>query len=351
MVVGLPIRSNYISVPDESEVPNYWARTMIDDVDVAQATRVRALAIADLTDEEIYREHGYIPRTAEIRLINAIVAEMVDPYFAAKAPLRARRRQGSFLFYLILHCANLREALDAVERYLFVIRPTLAVSITEQDDEVEVIIEAEGRKGGPQMAVWGIAALVATLRMAVAREDLPREIHIVDTLPADIDGWSTALGVTIRDGMPQCRMAFSREQAEYPIFSADGELKRYLLAVAETMRDIAGDRGGHARHKVELALVDLLPRGTTTLAHVAGELGVSVRSLQRGLAQEGVTFATVLGETRQRMAIDYLADDKMPLAHIALMLGYTDQSAFSRAFKAMTGFTPGVYRRSITPAA
>jgi AraC-like DNA-binding protein len=79
-------------------------------------------------------------------------------------------------------------------------------------------------------------------------------------------------------------------------------------------------------------------------------MGMSARTLQRQLKERGVDFKQLTDETRRRFAINYLKERKHTLTEVAFLLGYSEVSAFNRAFKRWTGSTPLEYRRSVSTA-
>lgn len=103
--------------------------------------------------------------------------------------------------------------------------------------------------------------------------------------------------------------------------------------------------------KVRAALMPLLPHGAVTIDRIASEVGTSTRSIQRYLREEGTTFQRVLDALRKDVALTYLEDRTRSLAEVALMLGFSDQSTFHRAFVRWTGRTPGDVRRAARSAA
>lgn len=80
--------------------------------------------------------------------------------------------------------------------------------------------------------------------------------------------------------------------------------------------------------------------------HVASQLGISVRNLQRRLRPLGTTYQQLLDEARQELAIKLIAEGDQPLYEIAYLVGYTEPSAFYKAFRRWTGMTPGEFRQS-----
>jgi AraC-like DNA-binding protein len=104
------------------------------------------------------------------------------------------------------------------------------------------------------------------------------------------------------------------------------------------------DTSPDLRHRVETIIAKLLRRGEAETKAVAQELGMSVRTLARRLGELGVSFARILDELRQDLAVRYLRDPDLGLSQIAFLLGYSEPSAFSHAFRRWTRTTPGEWR-------
>jgi AraC-like DNA-binding protein len=97
---------------------------------------------------------------------------------------------------------------------------------------------------------------------------------------------------------------------------------------------------------VRRAIVETMRDGEPTLEQVGRRLAVTPRTLQRRLRDCGVTFKAAVDDTRRRSAVSYLRDPKHTFTEIAYLLGYSEVSAFNRAFRRWTGSTPSRYRRS-----
>lgn len=96
--------------------------------------------------------------------------------------------------------------------------------------------------------------------------------------------------------------------------------------------------------KVRAAIEAQLPDGEPSAERIAQALHLSLRSLQRHLADEGCRFDALLNECRQNLALQHLRDPQCSLAEISHLLGFADTSSFNRAFKRWTGVTPGQFR-------
>ena len=80
---------------------------------------------------------------------------------------------------------------------------------------------------------------------------------------------------------------------------------------------------------------------------VAQQLRMSVRNLQRRLKEAGTNYQSILDDSREALALKLIADDDVPLYEITFLVGYTEPSAFYKAFKRWTGKTPGDFRESV----
>ena len=87
-------------------------------------------------------------------------------------------------------------------------------------------------------------------------------------------------------------------------------------------------------------LLEGLPSGRSTIAEVARALGMSSRTLQRRLHDEGTSFQAVLGATRHKLARHYLGGTELTCSEISFLLGYEEVNSFFRAFHEWTGTSP-----------
>jgi AraC-like DNA-binding protein len=91
-------------------------------------------------------------------------------------------------------------------------------------------------------------------------------------------------------------------------------------------------------------LAEGLSNGQPQLAQIAPRLRMSARTLHRKLEQEGTNFRRVLTEVRRELAVRHLVECRLAIGEIAFLLGFSEVSAFHRAFKHWTGHAPHAYR-------
>ena len=275
-------------------------------------------------------------------------ARALDPGPKATFALRLARgiapRHFGIVGFAALACGTLAEALRRLERYH---RSVYDVNIAQVHPCPEgLCIEWGVERGRPGALVdeTAIAALVQLTRAFTGQPVRALAVDFVNRRPADVRPYEDFFGGPVRFDQPSTRVVLSARDLALPLRGADAALLAVLDAQAEALlQQVAavGEPVGVWRQ----ALVGLIRSGRTQLPDLAQSLQMSPRSLQRRLAEQGQSFQTLLGQTRQQLAEAYLRDPNVELAEVALLLGYSEQSAFTRAFRQWTGQAPLQWRR------
>ena len=113
-----------------------------------------------------------------------------------------------------------------------------------------------------------------------------------------------------------------------------GDLR--LAALPQQSNELEQLRFGIARQLV---------KGESGIEHLAREMATSVRTLQRRLKEEGLSYSELQNDVRRTLALNLLENQTLALGQIAFSLGYSEVSAFNHAFRRWFGQSPGDYRR------
>lgn len=188
-----------------------------------------------------------------------------------------------------------------------------------------------------------LAFLIQLARIATRERVEPLQVSCpVELEPSD--AYLDFLGIrpTLGEAMS---VTFSHADAHRPFLTAsdalwtsfEPELQRRTskLEIEQTMTDRTGS-----------ILLECLPSGEATLQQTARRLGVSARTLQRRLTDEGTTFRSIVQTTREKLARHYLANTTLPYREISFLLGFDEPSSFFRAFHDWSGQTPETFRVS-----
>ncbi|MEO8554100.1 MAG: AraC family transcriptional regulator, partial [Kofleriaceae bacterium] len=145
-------------------------------------------------------------------------------------------------------------------------------------------------------------------------------------------------------GCPANVLVFARDHERLALPARDDKLVALIERHAAWMLGKLGDDRGSLADRVRRALFHLFQRGDMTIERVARTLGTSSRSLQRQLRGEDTSFRELVDEVRREIAIAHIKSGQTPITTIALLLDFSDASAFHRSFRRWTGQSPSEFR-------
>jgi AraC-like DNA-binding protein len=170
----------------------------------------------------------------------------------------------------------------------------------------------------------------------------PVEVQLPRPKPPSDDPWLAAFGCArVRYGQAIASVTYTRDAWHTPLRSAVPLLAQLLdsqrRSVSDQTRIVREARG---------AIRALLADGAAQ-EQVARRLGVSARTLQRGLAEAGLTFRELHADVRAVEAARWLGDSRLRIQDVADRLGFYELASFSRAFRSWTGLSPAAYRKEL----
>ena len=133
---------------------------------------------------------------------------------------------------------------------------------------------------------------------------------------------------------------YRRRFSTCPVVALIFRCSRFSIAADR----LGGPRAATFADRAREALSEELQAGNVTAHGLAARLKVSVRTLHRNLAAERTSYRRVLDQLRLDIAERHLTDDRMSVAEVAFLVGFSELSAFHRAFKRWTGCTPAAFR-------
>ncbi|HEY2774279.1 MAG TPA: AraC family transcriptional regulator [Candidatus Binatia bacterium] len=240
--------------------------------------------------------------------------------------------------------ANLRTALERLVRYHAVLntsvklrlehaenRTHLYCSTLRCDDAVRRVIE-EGRA----------AVVVDLCRSSLSETVNPAQVTFTYPRPDDCSALDGFFHSSFVFAAEEWRLSFHAEDTTRPFLASNRELARSNDHVLDEMLKRLQEDDLVSR--VKRAVIDELPSGTPSEESIAKSLALSGRSLQRRLHDEHTSFTELLSSVRRDLAEQYVRDPHVPVTEISYLLGFSDLSSFSRAFKRWTGTSPASCR-------
>lgn len=248
------------------------------------------------------------------------------------------------LGYAFLSSSTLRTALGRLVRYFKVINENVRFCVEDGADKVHIrFSDQDWLEQLPRTiedARWG--GIVAMCREASGGRVDPLEVcfhHDESACRAEYFGWFRCPVVFASS---ESRLTFDRKDVDRPLPASNRELAHANDRIlASFVRDLTED---DLITRIKSALIEELPSGNPGDALIARAVYLSPRTMQRRLAEEGTSYTQVLDEVRRELAENYISDPDVPLNEVSYLLGFSEMSSFSRAFKRWTGKSPSGYR-------
>lgn len=239
---------------------------------------------------------------------------------------------------------TVREALERVARYIFVLSDTLEYGLREEGETASFhLLGRPALRRGSRLANEGaLAALLSLLRQVATIDIDPVAVRFRHPAPPSTDKHHSYFRCPVRFDAESDAVDFDARTLAVATRLGDEGLSAFLLAQLEELRDQQAERT--LASQVQDAVTDALCDGVPSRDRIARRLGMSERTLHRRLADEGLSYRELANEARRRVAEALLAIPDHSLAEVAFLTGFSDQSAFSRAFKRWSGQTPGAFR-------
>jgi AraC-like DNA-binding protein len=279
------------------------------------------------------------------------LAQTLDPRPALSLRLAAgiSARHFGVVGFAALACPNLFEALQRLERFhnsVYDVNPA-QVELNPSG----LCIEWGTARGRPGALVdeTALASLVQLTRDFTGRRLDPLQVDFVNPPPPELASYLSFFGCPVLFEQPSTRLLLAAPDLALPLRKSDPALLAMLDAQAQALLQQVSQIAAPVA-AFRLSLVGLIREGCPSLAALALAHHISPRSLQRRLAEQGHSFQTLLDATRRQLAEAYLRDSTLELSEIALLLGFSEQSAFTRAFGQWSGMAPAQWRRAYARA-
>lgn len=245
--------------------------------------------------------------------------------------------------------ADIRDALARGERYIALLGDAVTYQMVadERGGATFIIGGRPAHRPGIAVANEGaIAAILSVCRQASVPEAslVPTSVHFAHRAPPSLDAQERFFGCPVVYGAEHDALELSADFLDTPTRLGDAAISEYLVGqLDDELRAALAERGIEAR--VRHVIANGLADGVPPMRVVASRLAMSERTLHRRLGDEGLRYQDLVVDVRQTVATALLTTTDHTLVDVAFLTGFSEQSAFQRAFKRWTGRTPLEVRR------
>ena len=251
----------------------------------------------------------------------------------------------SSLGYAWLASSTLYTALNRLARYVRIINDAISVSLKEEGDTLIITVSSNDREFSYYYQDdSSLAILLNMCRANYGNELNPVSVSFKHDEASSCRGeYFSFFRCPVEFGASSNQLILPLHAVNKHLASANPQLAQINDQVMiKYLADLDKD---DIVQRVKAAIIDQLPSGNVTDEKISEAVYKSKRSLQRKLNEQGTTFKTILTEVRQDLALKYIHDRKLTLTEISFMLGFSEMSSFSRAFKRWTGESPKEFRK------
>jgi len=294
-----------------------------------------------------------------VALWDRVVRAVGDRTFAARTGMEFQLEALEGFGFLAMSCASLLEAYERTKAYRSLYNVGAAWELEPAGPRMRMRWEPWRLVDAPEAGrravnEYQVGEMLASVRTLVAEPGLlPARLcfrHPAGEPPADDPsaGLSAVYGVEPEFGADYDGFEVSRQLLDRPLAFANAALRAYFeRQCKEAAERFEADAPltARVRRHVIAGMDGQLP----SMASVARALGLSVRSLHRALEVEGTKFNAIVDDVRREFSERYLARKSLNIGEVSYLVGFSDTSAFFKAFKRWTGKNPGEWRASLAP--
>jgi len=287
-----------------------------------------------------------IPLDAVVRLWRAAAELTGDAAFGLHMGQSIEPTSFNVVAYTLVSSTTLREAFGHLQRFQRLVSDGARLQLVEQNQVAWLVyhpVEAT-LHFAPLQVEAVLACAVRLLRWIMGSAFSPKKICMTHAAISPLAAYRDILGCDT-----EFQSTFNGIGLPLPLLDAllparNPELCRLHESLAR--RHLASlENSASVKTRVAAVLQQVLAQGMAHKEQVASLLGMSARTLQQRLADESTSFIETLDQVRHQLALEYIGDPMLSFGQIAVLLNFSDASAFYRAFKRWTGGVPGDYRR------
>jgi len=327
----------------------FVAKSLLNNV--LEQAKMQGLATLPLLEQagfEAQRDNlanDYVKVVLLCRVYDQIAKQLGHQHFGLQL---ANHKVGEYSIagYIVLQSATLQDAITHASRYYQLISNCSELSLIVENNQAKIVTQYHdiGHAIPNAMIDGGLASGYLMLKNALPDNPTSQlqAVHFQYEQPADTSVHQAFFQCPLYFNQKHNALVFDTGLLQQTMPSRDLNLQKHLLQHANSLFEKVPQQNdfiSQFNHQLNIAL----PEGRANINHIAASLNISAKTLQRRLKTHGIQFRSVLDNRRKMLAIQYL-DRSIGLIEIAFLLGYSEQSAFSRAFKGWFGCAPAQYK-------
>jgi AraC-like DNA-binding protein len=324
------------------------ARSVSKIIDFAAEYGVESVSLYDSVafDPGVLQNPDHrIPFAQLVALYESAAQLTGDQCFGIHLAERIDPRVFDVLGYVVINSPTIGEALTRIARFHSIWQNGAVLELEVLTERAKITYRYLDRSISEcrQDHEMTMATVISLGRLVTDYEWKALAVHFSHPAPADYSEYTRIFKAPVKFNQDSCQLIFDTSSLDLKINKADPGLSLLLNQHAEHLL-AAHPPAESIVDSVRRSIKDELKGGDASLERIAAKLGLSSRTLQRRLREQNSSHNELLDEVRKQHAVRFLGEQHMAVCEVAYLLGFSESSAFHRAFKRWTGKTPGEFR-------
>ena len=245
-------------------------------------------------------------------------------------------------------CSRAREIFERCERYFHLLSNTYVFKVENEGEFSNIHLFRDAHRRGVELSNEAtFSATVVVLKAMTETDITPTNISFKHSPAKDLKSYHEAFQCPVLFNQNQNTISYKKTDLDIRTAKADASIHNFLMERVEEETKGIEISSIKIASDVEILIKDALPSGIPSILQIGEHMGMSSRTLNRRLAENGITFRELVKQTQEKISIELLKNTSNTISEIAFQTGFSEQSAFSRAFKRWTGKPPLEYRNPL----
>ena len=274
-----------------------------------------------------------------------LLDEKLPPGFAIRVGTQMKIDDYGVLGLSWRTCSKVSEIFDRSERYFKLLSNTYHWEVQNEGEISHIILHRDATRRCMQLSSEASLAATVVVIQAMSEKVLsPIEVCFKHGPPVDLSSFHEAFKCKMHFNQPKYAISYRTADLQLRTAKADASINAYLLKQVDEETKGIRISGNKFVRDVEALIQDALPTGIPSIHHISNLMAMSNRTLTRRLSEAGVTYRDLVKKIQEDLAKEMLCDTAYTFGEIAFLTGFSEQSAFNRAFKKWTDLTPSEFR-------
>ncbi len=243
-------------------------------------------------------------------------------------------------------CWRAKDVLDRIERYMILVTDHGQARIEESGGITKIKLVRDAKRKGLETANEATFVMLAGIMKEVTHQEIhPVKVlfkHHAEEKAPFIDFFQCPVSF----GQVENSLHFKTSDIDIPTVKADKSIHQFLVERMDEEKKGVHTNADRLLDEIHKLIEESLPSGIPSIIQVAEYLGMSARTLKRRLSEKDLTFRDLVQNIQRDVSLDLLRNSSQSMGEIAFQTGFSEQSAFNRAFRRWMGQSPADYRKN-----